>query len=120
MVMDLHSWKQNDVYKEVDYRNQKLISTRCALSEKIKDGKTITKARLVAPGFEEQKNDTSMNDSPICSKEVLRGSLTIFLSQSWGLNSIDIKSAFLQDKEINIQVYLKPPKDFAREGKVWF
>ena len=35
------------------------------------------------------------------------------------MNSINIKSAFLQGKEINRQVYLKPPKDFAREGKVW-
>ena len=24
----LNSWKQNDVYEEVDYRDQKLISTR--------------------------------------------------------------------------------------------
>ena len=95
------------------------MSTRWVLREKTKDGKTITKARLVACSFEEQKNDTSMNDSPTCSKEVLRVSLTIFLSQSWSLNSIDIKSAFLYGKEINRQVYLKPPKDFAREGKVW-
>ena len=35
------------------------------------------------------------------------------------MNSVDIKSAFLQGKEINRQVSLKPPKDFAREGKVW-
>ena len=53
----LTSWKQN-VYEEVDYRDQKLISTRWVLSEKMKDGETITKARLVAGGFEEQKNDT--------------------------------------------------------------
>ena len=66
----------------------------------MKDGQTVTKARLVARGFEEQKNDTSMNDSPTCSKEVLRVSLTVFLSQSWRLNSIDIKSVFLHGKEI--------------------
>ena len=85
----------------------------------MKDGKTITKARLAARGFEEQKNDTSMSDLPTCSKEVLRVSLTVFLSQSCRLNSIDIKSVFLQGKEIISWVYLKPPKDFAREGKVW-
>ena len=45
-----------------------------------------------------------MNDSQACSKEVLQVSLTVFLSQSWSLNSIDIKSAFLQVKEINRQV----------------
>ena len=84
----------------------------------MKHGKTITKARLVACGFEKQKNDTSMNDSPTCSKEVSRVSLTVFLSQSWNLNSIDIKSASLQGKEINRQVYLKSPKDFANKGKV--
>ena len=116
-VKELNSWKQNGVYEEVDYRNQKLISTRWVLSEKMKDGKTITKARLVAGGFEEQKNDTSVNDSTTFSKEVLRVSLATFLSQSWSFNSIDIKSAFLQGKEINRQVYLKPPKDFAREEK---
>ena len=87
--------------------------------KKIKDGKTTTKASFVVRGFEEQKNDTSMKDSPTCSKEVLQVSLTVFLSQSWSLNSINIKSAFLEDKEINRQVYLKPPKDFAQEGKVW-
>ena len=60
-----------------------------------------------------------MNDSPTCSKGVLRVSLTVFLSQNWSLNPIDIKLAFLQGKEISRQVYLKPPKDFAGEGKVW-
>ena len=87
--------------------------------KKMKDGKTTTKASFAVRGFEEQKNDTSMKDSPTCSKEVLQVSLTVFLSQSWSLNSINIKSAFLEDKEINRQVYLEPPKDFAQEGKVW-
>ena len=82
----------------------------------MKDEKTITKVRLVAHCFQEQKNDTSMNDSPTCSKKVLWVS---FLSQSWSLKSINIKSSSLQGKEINRQVYSKPPKDFAREGKVW-
>ena len=35
------------------------------------------------------------------------------------MKSINIKSSSLQGKEINRQVYSKPPKDFAREGKVW-
>ena len=36
-IKELNSWKQNDVYEEVDNRIQKLISTRCVLSEKMKD-----------------------------------------------------------------------------------
>ena len=35
------------------------------------------------------------------------------------MSSIDNKSVFLQSKEINRQFFLKPPKDFAKEGKVW-
>ena len=58
-LKELNSWKQNDVYEEVDYRNQKLISTRLVLSQSTRN------------------------------------------------------------QEINRQVYLKPPKDFAREGKLW-
>ena len=48
-----------------------------------------------------------MSNSPTCGKKVLQVSLTILLSQSWSLNSVDIKSAFLKGKEINRQVYLK-------------
>ena len=62
---------------------------------------------------------TSINDWPTSGKELLRRSLTVFLSQSWSLNSIDIKSAFLQGNKINRHVCVKPPKDFVREGKVW-
>ena len=58
-LKELNSWKQNDVYEEVDYRNQKLISTKWVLSQSTRN------------------------------------------------------------QEINRQVYLKPSKDFAREGKVW-
>ena len=52
-VKELNSWKQNDICEEVDYRNQKLISTRWVLSKKMKDGKIITKARIVARSFED-------------------------------------------------------------------
>ena len=65
------------------------------------------------------KKMTSINDWPTSSKELLQVSLTVFLSQSWSLDSIDIKSAFLQGKKINRHVCAKPPKDFVREGKVW-
>ena len=54
-VKELNSRKQNDDYEEVDYKNQKQISTIWVLSEKMKDGETITKVRLVACGFKEQK-----------------------------------------------------------------
>ena len=69
------------------------------------------------------KKMTWINDWPTCSKELMRVSLTVFLGQSWSLNSINIKSASLQgkkiDKKIDRKVCLKPAKDFAGKGKAW-
>ena len=46
-VKEVNSWKQNDVYEGVDYRNQKLISTRWVLIEKMKDGKLLPRQDLL-------------------------------------------------------------------------
>ena len=67
-VNELNRWKQNDVYEQTDYENQKLISTKWVLSKKMKDGETITKARLVARDFQEQKNDTSTIQQHVVKK----------------------------------------------------
>ena len=107
----------NNVYEEVDYKGQKVISTKWIYSEKTIENKQVLKARLVARGFEESHNEN--NDSPTCNKETLRIMLTILLSNHWNCNSIDIKSAFLQGKEIEREVYLSPPKEYTNEGKVW-
>jgi len=66
---------------------------------KVIDGKHSVKARLVARGFEEIQNFRT--DSPTCSKEGLRIALSIIASNSWTLNSLDTKTAFLQGKQIN-------------------
>ena len=65
------------------------------------------------------RKTTSINDWPTCSKELIRVSLTVFLGQSWSLDSINIKSASLQGKKIDRQVCLKPAKKFAGKGKAW-
>ena len=114
---EINSWRSNNVYEEVDYKGQKVISTKWIYSEKTIENKQVLKARLVARGFEESHNEN--NDSPTCNKETLRIMLTILLSNHWNCNSIDIKSAFLQGKEIEREVYLSPPKEYTNEGKVW-
>ena len=57
---------------------------RWVVTPKVIDGKPSVKARLVARGFEE-----------------LRLTLTIIASRDWTLNSLDVKTAFLQGKEIS-------------------
>ena len=44
--------------------------------------------------------------------------LCIVASKSWTLNSLDIKSAFLQGEEIDRIVYIEPPPE-ANTNKLW-
>ena len=36
----------------------------------------------------------------------------------WAINSVDVKSAFLKEKEVNRDVYVKPPKE-DETVKLW-
>ena len=114
---EMENWCSNSVYEEVPNEGQKLISTRWVVTEKVKEGKTITKARLVARGFEE--NTSSLRkDSPTCSRESVRILLAIAASNQWICNVVDVKAAYLQGNVIEREVYLKPPPEYDM-GEVW-
>ena len=46
--------------------------------------------------------------SQTCCKENFHLSLAIVVTNNWKVHSLDIKSAFLQGKYINCELYLKP------------
>ena len=93
--LEMLNWQENDVYEEVEDRGQEFLSVRWVITEKVKDGKPVVKACLVARGFEE---DTSnfRKDSPACSKESVRLALAMASAFSWECHSLDVKSAYLQ------------------------
>ena len=115
---ELSSWKQNNVYVEVPYNGQNLISLKWVCTLKTVEENTVPKARLVAKGFEERYNEQIPKDSPTCSRESLRTVMAITAQKKWKLNSIDIKTAFLQGEEIDREIYVLPPKE-ALTNKVW-
>ncbi|KAK4298329.1 hypothetical protein Pmani_029324 [Petrolisthes manimaculis] len=80
------------------------------------DGKKNIKARLVARGFEDKEEVQS--DSPTVSKEMLRSFVAILASKKWGVNSIDIKAAFLQSERFERDVYLIPPTEADCDSNV--
>jgi len=101
-------------YDEVENHGQKTISTRWVITSK--EGNT--KARLVARGFEE--NYFIMSDSPTVSKGAMRVFLTVASSKRWKIKTTDIKSAFLQGKQLERDVYLKPPiESKTPDGLIW-
>ena len=108
-LREMNNWKDHQVYVEVPNEGQNYITTRWVLTEKIIDGKNGVKARLVARGFEEENLKNLRTDSPTCGKESLRILISIIVSKEWQINSLDIKAAFLQGKEIKRTLFLKPP-----------
>ena len=111
---ELQKLKEYDVCEEVDYDGQDCISTRWILT--VKNDKV--KARLVARGYEEQA--LVRRDSPTVAKIGIRILLAIAASNMWKVKSTDIRSAFLQGKEMDRDVYIKPPKEAElQKGKVW-
>ena len=122
---ELISWKRNNAYvivqkSEIPHQHQKFLSGRWVLTmKKSGEGNMIPKARYVVRGFEEDTSNI-VSDSPTCSKDSLRALITVACQKKWRINSIDIKTAFLQGEEITRDVYLKPPVEAkCKEGEVW-
>lgn len=114
---ELQSWDKNKVYVQVPDQGQPKISTRWIYTSK--NSQTF-KARLVARGFQDKDAENLRNDSPTCSKEGLRVALAIMASNHWVCKSMDIKTAFLQSKKLERQVYLNPPKEAnVPQGYIW-
>ena len=112
---ELQSWRENYVYEEVEDGGQKAISTRWIVTEKVKEGNKICKARLVARGFEEEMAEWE-KDAPTCNAETLKFCLTVMKLKKWTCYSLDVKTAYLQGDEIQREVYLKPPSEGEWNG----
>jgi len=93
--IELEKLKTFGTYEEVADRGQTRISTRWIVWHK---GKEV-RARLVARGFEEDSN--IQRDSPTVGKSAVRMLLAIAASKNWKVKTTDIKSAFLQGKQLD-------------------
>ena len=96
---------ENNVYDETKDVGQKVILVRWVITQKFKNNKMIYKARLVAREFEENLNSIC-KDPPTCCKDNFRLVLSIIVSNSWTIYSLDIESAFLRDQKIDCDAYL--------------
>lgn len=66
----------------------------------------VPKARLITRGFEEMNTEELPKDSPTCVSESLKMIMAVICQKKWQLNSIDIKAAFLQGKELTRNIYI--------------
>ena len=108
----------NNVIEIVANENQRTISAKWVFTEKVVDNRKVTKARLVARGFEEVCNNLR-TDSPTISRQALRVVLLAVVTNKWVLQSLDVLAAFLQSNEIERNVYIKPPKEMCPDQLLW-
>ena len=117
---ELEKLKKNEVFEEVPNTGQRTISSRWVFTEKLKEGKKVVKARLVARGFEENSEELGIRtDSPTCSRHSLRLVMLTAASKGWNVKSIDVASAFLQGNPIQRERYIRPPKELCDEHTIW-
>ena len=82
-----------------------------------KDGKH--KARLVVRAFEEKDLEIPV-DSPTVGKGAMRLFISLAALENWILKTTDIKSAFLQGKAFERDIYVKPPKESKTpQNMIW-
>ena len=65
----------------------------------------------MARGFEDDKIQQGQTDSLACSKESQRLALALIAASQRECKSMDIKTAFLQGKLLEREVFMKPPKE---------
>ena len=117
-LAELQSWKESDVYIEVPYNGQNLVSLRWVCTLKDIDNEVVPKAWLVAKGLEDAEKDFVATDPPTCLRETLRLLIALTLQNNSELSAINIKTAFLQGKPITIDLYDIPPKE-ANMSYIW-
>ena len=117
---DIIMAKENELdklgtYKEVVNSGQKTLSTRWVITTKDRN----TKARLVVRGFEEKDLEIP-RDSPTVGKGAMRLFLSVAALAKWTVKTTDIKSAFLQGKELDRDIYIKTPTESkAPQHIIW-
>ena len=114
---EIENWEHFNVFEKVENTGQKAITTIWVITRSMQANSVKTKARLVARGFEEDK------EIPVDSPTVLKSSLKTMLAISGTLNrkcqTTDIKAAFLQGTDIQRDIYVKPPKEANCPNSLW-
>ena len=116
---ELEMFDKHEVYEEVEDVGQDRLGTMWLLKEKIKDGKTIVKARLNIRGDQEDTSDMR-KDSPTVRKGNIKIVLMVAAANpDWELGTSDVSNAFLQGVPIERDVFVTPPKERRIPGTIW-
>ena len=61
----------------------------------------LSQSQTCCEGFEDSEKDHLQKESPTCLRESLRVIILLSVQQKWSIYAINIKTAFLQGKNIS-------------------
>ena len=112
--VELGNLQEISAYEIVPDEGQHRISCRLVLWHKAEE----IRARLTHRGFEEKENVAS--DSPIIDKCNVRLVFAICESKAWVLETSSVKSAFIQDHDLDRDIYIQPPVEAGvSRNRLW-
>ena len=108
---ELKKMEKLKVYFKEEDKRQKCVSSRWVNTVKNDVEKMKLKFKLIAKGFDEDCLEKIPKYSPTINKSSLRTVLSVIAPYNWSVNTIDIKTAFLQGKEFEWNVYIRAPPE---------
>ena len=122
MDVEIEKFKNYKVFEEVEdspYLYKVPSNWVITKKDSKKQGSETFKARLVALGNLDRRVNLSATDSPTLSRETMRILLSTIANLEFQLQGCDVSSAFLQGAPLDRTVYMNPPKQYRKPGKVW-
>ena len=115
-LKELQQQKSVNVYEKVPEQGQDCISLRLLIKVKLVKNRKFIKVRLCARSLVEEQNFRA--NSPTCSREDHCLTCSMIASNKQTLNSLNVKTVFLQGKATERTLYVKPPEENST-NQIW-
>ena len=117
---EIKKFQNFEAFEEINDEGQAVIKTRWVFTQQDDDSKGyLIKARLCMRGDKEENVENIRADSPTTAKDTLKLVLAIAANENFDIFSGDITSEFLQGKSLDRDVFVLPPPEANKIGKLW-
>eukprot|EP00439_Symbiodinium_sp_Y106_P070485 s391_g12.t1 len=125
------AWLDNKVVEQLDQSEAKTVSPRRIFrvpARVVRVNKApagtkdlLAKSRIVLPGHLDPDVGSLRTDAPTTQMAAVRMATSIGLSRGWKFLLFDVSTAFLSGKEVNRDLFVRPPNDLkcAGAGVLW-
>ena len=120
------AWQHNHVVQELDEQSARAIPrqrifkvpARVVRTNKALAGskELSAKSRIVLPGHLDPDGGLVRTDAPTTQMSAVRMAIVLGLSKGWKFLLFDVATAFLSGREVDRDLYVKPPPDLRCAG----